>query len=146
MSGDRRANRRSDRGVDQRVSSVLVVGGPDFADNTFITGILDRVHERFRISALISERLGPTGLLASRWARANGIAEHTPFEVEADPYSRSLTLARRTAALLATKPDLVVVFPGDEETAHIRASLEKARLPVFSPIYWQQSATYPGWR
>lgn len=146
MSGDRRSDRRHNQNTDRRIATVLVIGGPDFADNTFITGILDRVHERFRISALISERLGPTGLLASRWAQANGIAEHAPFEVEADPYSRSLSLARRTAALLATKPDLVVVFPGDDETAHVRSALEKARLPVFSPIYWQRTGTYRGWR
>lgn len=108
---------------------VLVCGGRDYEDWTFIVRVLDRVHARQTITQLIEG--GATGAdeLARRWAKARGI-EVLTFTAHWERYPGRAGLIRNAQMLREGRPELVVAFKGGRVTAHMVTIASAALVPV----------------
>jgi hypothetical protein len=115
------------------VMRVLVTGGRGFTDLAFLTSLLDAVHKRYPIASLLHGGGIGTDMMANYWAEQNGIPVEV-FHADWETYGDAAEPVRNTL-MLATKPDLVVVFPGGRHTAICKRQAETAGLKVFEPAY-----------
>ena len=116
---------------------VMVMGGRHFSDETFVTGILDRVHERYPIASLLHTD-APTGVaaIARKWAQENNIPGE-PFPADWKTYGKTAGPIS-IKQMIASRPDLVVIYPGGELTYVCRDLAKKANLPMFQPMHWKR--------
>jgi hypothetical protein len=112
---------------------VLVTGGRAFADAPFVWSVLDRVHAAGPVTVLVHGGARGVDSMAGAWAAARGIAEER-HPADWGAHGRFASLIRN-AAMVATRPDLVVVFPGGRGTGHTRHLAETAGLAVRVPGY-----------
>ena len=116
---------------------VMVMGGRHFIERTFVGGILDRIHERYPMKSLILTD-APTGVaaIARAWAVENEVPAES-FAIDWKTYGKT---AGRICCrqMLASSPDLVVIYPGGELTTFCRDLAKKANLPLFQPVHWKR--------
>src|SRR5574343_1166770 len=110
-----RARWRVGGGVSLRV---LVTGGRDFDDRWRVFDVLDAIHRGpfGPIRVLVSGHARGADTLAEDWATTRGVTvERHPADW--DRHGRRAGILRNVA-MLDTRPDRVVVFPGGRGTAH----------------------------
>ncbi len=112
---------------------VLVTGGRGFSDGAFVFALLDALHERRAVTAIIHGTSPGAAASAAHWAALRGIPEE-PFEADHEAHGAAAEAIRNTR-MIAAGPDLVVVLPGGRHTAICRRQAEAAGLKVFVPVY-----------
>jgi hypothetical protein len=107
---------------------VLVTGGRTYNDQQAVNLILSRVHAKKPITLLVHGDADGADTLAKQWATDHGI-EHKPFPITKEEWERYGNRAgrrRNTIMFNASKPDLVVSFPGGDGTHHMELIAIKA--------------------
>lgn len=112
---------------------VLVTGGRGFSELAFLTAVLDAIHKRYIITSVLHGAGPGTDMMTDYWAQLNDI----PIEVFAPDWEKygDAAEAIRNTVMIATRPELVVVFPGRRHTAICKRQAETAGLKVFVPAY-----------
>lgn len=107
---------------------VLVTGGRDFTNRPVVNATLTALHEARPIGTLVCGGARGADMLAVEWAIANGVkvaiypADWRQHGDAAGPL--------RNQAMVATRPDHVVAFPGGAGTADCVRRAEHADIPV----------------
>lgn len=107
---------------------LVVTGGRNYSDTHQVWRVLDDLHQRRQISALICGEAPGLDARARVWARRRGI--------DVDPYPADWALLGRAAGPIRNqhmidlgKPDFGLVFPGGRGTADMRSRLVAAGIP-----------------
>lgn len=110
---------------------VLVCGGRNYRDFDFVCKVLNELHASEPITEIIYGGAYGVDAMAASWAISKGI-ERTKYDAEWELYGPSAG-PRRNQQMVDTMPDLVVAFPGDEETQDLLNKAEKKRFPILCP-------------
>jgi predicted Rossmann-fold nucleotide-binding protein len=110
---------------------ILVCGGRHYADAVLVALALDTVQKKYGIDIIIHGAAGGADALASAWARGHDI----PEDRHPADWLRHNRMAGpiRNQAMLETKPDAVVAFPGGTGTADMIRRAKAAGVPVWEP-------------
>lgn len=108
---------------------VLICGGREFNDATFIHAELDRLHAQYHFNTVIEGDARGVDRIAGEWARARGV-ELVEFPADWTNEGRHAALIRNERMLREGKPDLVVAFPGGRGTWHTCSHAQKLGIPV----------------
>jgi hypothetical protein len=110
---------------------VLVCGGRDYTDSARVIHVLDRMHEKERITHLIHGDCRGADLLGDAWAISRGVQ---PVRCPALwKYHGSKTAGPiRNEAMAQLKPDVVVAFPGGAGTADMLRAAQKLRIKIIA--------------
>lgn len=108
---------------------VLVTGGREFSDRSFVVSILDRVHLKRPITTIIEGGARGADAMGRFWATRNGITLAT-VEADWDLYRGHAGRVRNAKMLRDHVPQLVIAFKGGVGTAHMIRISEEARVPV----------------
>ena len=108
---------------------VLVCGGRDFDDTTFIHSELDRLHAQYDFCTVIEGDARGVDRIAGEWARSRGI-ELIEFPADWKNEGRHAALIRNLRMLNEGRPYLVVAFPGGGGTWHTCSHAEKMGIAV----------------
>ena len=95
---------------------VLVCGGRDFMDRTWLFRKLDALHSSRSVTMVISGCAPGADTLGIEWAESRGI-EVVRFPADWNTHGRAAGPIRNQQMLDEAKPDLVVAFPGGRGTA-----------------------------
>lgn len=110
---------------------VLVTGGRDYADAATVAHELGAIDERRPISKLVHGAARGADTLAGAWARQHLTpVESYPVDYALDGRWPAAGHRRNRRMLDASKPDLVVAFPGGRGTAGMVAAAIAAGVPV----------------
>lgn len=97
---------------------VLVCGGRDYANQAYLTFVLDQAHKSRAITEIIHGAARGADALARDWATKNKIMQ-TPFPADWERHGKSAGILRNLEMLKESQPDLVLAFPGGKGTAHM---------------------------
>ncbi|WP_095201274.1 DUF2493 domain-containing protein [Mesorhizobium carmichaelinearum] len=111
------------------ILKVLVCGGREFTDTTFIHAELDRLHAQYRFDTVIEGDARGVDRIAGEWAHIKGI-DLVEFPADWKGEGRHAALIRNERMLRDGKPDLVIAFPGGGGTAHTCFHAEQLGIPV----------------
>ncbi len=110
--------------------TVLVCGGRDYYDRDSLFGMLDRLHAEEPIGLIVNGGAAGADGLSSAWAMKRGVAL-VEIGIEFGKSLEKAALAPiRKELVLATRPGLLVAFPGDEGTASIVRIAREAGVTV----------------
>lgn len=112
---------------------VLICGGRDFANVAFIWSRLDRLHERTPFTAIITGGYRGVDTIAIEWAVTKPGVKRYVCKAEWTKYGRAAG-PLRNARMLEWKPDLVVAFPGGDDTADMKAKANAAGIQIEEPL------------
>lgn len=108
---------------------VLVCGGRDYDDATWLTQVLDEGHAKLKFTALIEGGAKGADAWAALWARGRGVPVVT-FKADWGAHGRAAGPLRNEKMLNEGRPDLVVAFPGGRGTADMVARAKRAGVRV----------------
>jgi hypothetical protein len=108
---------------------VLVCGGRDYSDYARLRSILNELHEAKSITRVIHGAANGADMLAGVWASARNIACST-YPADWGRHGRAAGAIRNSQMLAASRPDLVVAFPGGRGTADMVAKARVARVRI----------------
>lgn len=108
---------------------VLVCGGRDFNDWTFLDRVLIAVHAKRPITTVIEGGARGADSMGRAWAERRGIAVST-FPADWELYGKRAGSVRNLKMLREGRPDLVVAFPGGRGTSHMVRSAREADVRV----------------
>lgn len=110
---------------------VFATGGLGFSNQKFVSETLDAIHAREPITTLVHGCAAGAEALADYWAGVNGV----PVELFVPDWQKfgEAAEAVRNTVVIATRPDLVVLFPGDDATRICREQCVIAGLRVQEP-------------
>ena len=97
---------------------ILITGGRDYNNSTYLASVLKKLHKEFHITEIIHGDARGADTLAERWGQANNI-KTTPYPAKWNKYGKAAGPIRNTEMLIKEKPDLVIAFPGGKGTAHM---------------------------
>lgn len=111
---------------------VLVCGGRNYYNKLSVKRTLDELHAKQPITCIIQGAATGADFLAKHWAVAYGGPGMKVEEYKADwaGQGRSAGPKRNVMMLNASRPDLVVAFPGGKGTAHMVRKAKAAGLTV----------------
>lgn len=107
---------------------VIICGGRDYQDRRRVYSVLDEMHARTPITALIHGNARGADSLANDWAA--GKVKTLTFNPLWEEHGKSAGPKRNQKMLDEGKPDLVVAFPGGRGTADMIARAEAAAVKV----------------
>lgn len=108
---------------------VLVCGGSNYQDRETLFGSLDDLHAETPVTLIINGGARGADLLSSQWAKARGIALEV-FKADHRALHIDAFIALNAAMLEATRPDLILAFPGGPITADMNTRASAAGIPV----------------
>lgn len=108
---------------------VLVCGGRDFRDPSFIFRHLTQVQSKRGITLLIHGDARGVDHLAASWAETRDIPVES-YPAEWGKYGAAAGPRRNARMLIEGKPDLVVAFPGGRGTADMVRRARAAGIEV----------------
>lgn len=126
------------------MTTVLVTGGREYANQARVDHALDMVHEVWGITRLVHGAARGTDRLAHDWARRRGVMpdpypadwdniDHPQavirFNKRGKPYDVTAGKRRNIRMLIETCPALVISFPGGDGTAHCVAQALRRDIP-----------------
>lgn len=112
---------------------VLVCGGRDFLDGTFVDKTLAAVHQQRQITRIIHGGARGADTLAGLWANRQRIDESV-YPADWKAHGKAAGSIRNVRMLEESEPDMVVAFPGGTGTAHMVALARAAGLYVMEPV------------
>ncbi len=107
---------------------VLVCGGRDYSDWAAVHGVLDGLHRKHTITALIHGNAKGADALADDWAA--GKVETLTFTPAWEEHGKAAGPLRNQKMLDEGKPDMVVAFPRGRGTADMVSRAEKAGIRI----------------
>jgi hypothetical protein len=109
---------------------VLVCGGRDFTDSTFVDFVLDSIHAKKPITLVIHGCAQGADTLGEKWAARQETV--TSFGVPADwkKHGQRAGPVRNRLMLTLGKPDLVVAFDGGAGTRDMTTAATAAGVKV----------------
>ena len=110
---------------------VLVCGGRDFMDRSWLFRELDALRSSRGVTAIISGCAPGADTLGIEWAEARGI-EVARFAADWNTHGRAAGPIRNQQMLDEGKPELVVSFPGGRGTADMVRRARTAGIEVIS--------------
>jgi hypothetical protein len=110
---------------------ILVTGGRDFTDYDLVIDRMDFVCSKFPGATIEIVHGGARGAdhLVGAYSKMRGY-KTTTFMAEWDIYGKAAGPVRNTQ-MIATKPTLVVAFPGGRGTADMCRKAADACIPIF---------------
>lgn len=111
---------------------VAVTGGRHYANLPFVSKVLDELHAKERITVLVNGGCTGADHLATLWARSKGIS-YCLWPANFDYYGKGGGPRRNQHMLSVMKPDLLVVFPGNEGTANCRRYASEMGITILEP-------------
>jgi hypothetical protein len=108
---------------------VLVCGGRDFDNASWLFRTLDCYHAKYTFTQLIHGGATGADFLASLWAVENQVKARA-FEANWALYGQRAGPLRNTKMLVEGKPDLVIAFPGGAGTADMVKKAKTAKVEV----------------
>lgn len=111
------------------MTRVLVCGGRDFNDPSFIFRHLVGQHARRSITAVIEGGAPGVDKFARMWAEGQGI-EVVTWRADWKTHGKAAGPIRNAEMLRFGKPDLVIAFPGGKGTANMVAQARAAGVKV----------------
>jgi predicted Rossmann-fold nucleotide-binding protein len=110
---------------------ILVCGGRHYADAVLVALALDTIQKKYGITTIIHGAASGADGLADAWATGHSIPQER-HPADWKHHSRMAGLIRNQA-MLDTKPDVVVAFPGGSGTADMVRRAKAAGVPVWEP-------------
>lgn len=107
---------------------VLVCGGRDYKDAMAVFGVLDGLHRKHTVTAIIHGNAKGADELADEWAA--GKVETLTFTPLWKEHGNAAGPLRNQKMLEEGKPDLVVAFPGKRGTADMVRRAKRAGIPL----------------
>ena len=118
---------------------ILVCGGRDFNDTSFIYNTLDGLLRINPIEVVIEGDARGVDRIAGYWARKNNLI-NLKFRADWVRYGKSAGYIRNRQMLDEGLPDLVVAFPGGKGTeSMIRIARQKPDVSVMEVEYLKES-------
>lgn len=108
---------------------ILVCGGRDFSDYTFLKSILDHFNETYEIECIIEGEAKGADKLSAQWAKENNIT-CVPFPADWVKHKRAAGPIRNSQMLKEGKPDFVIAFPGGSGTNNMISQTKKAKIQI----------------
>jgi hypothetical protein len=108
---------------------VLICGGRQFEDAGFLWKTMDDLSAATPISEVLVRGSAGADTLAEHWAKDRRVS-YRVFLANWNAYGRGASTIRNQEMLEYGKPDLIVAFPGDRDTADIVMRARAAGLPV----------------
>jgi YspA, cpYpsA-related SLOG family len=119
---------------------IIVCGGRDFIDKSFLFMTLDRIRKERNIIHVIEggqrtrdphtrEIVGGADYFAMRWAKLRGV-DFTTVKANWETDGKAAGPIRNSVMLLNHAPDAVVAFPGGKGTADMVAKARKKNVEV----------------
>jgi predicted Rossmann-fold nucleotide-binding protein len=108
---------------------VLVCGGRDYADSAAVYGVLDGLHRKHRLTAVIQGGASGADALAMNWALNSEVDSFT-YEADWKTHGKAAGPKRNQQMIDEGKPDMVVAFPGGRGTADMTRRAMAAGLPL----------------
>lgn len=108
---------------------VLVCGGRDYTDAEMIASVLSKLHTEQRITNLITGGAKGADALAEQWAVEKKISV-ARYPANWHAHGRGAGPRRNQHMLDASKPQLVVAFPGGKGTQDMIRRADKAKVSV----------------
>lgn len=107
---------------------ILVTGGRDFTDATFLNHVLDEFHAGTRgpVGLVIHGAAHGADSLAGAWAGRRGVPVKA-YVAEWQNEGRAAGPIRNKRMLHEGKPDLVIAFPGVRGTANMVKQAERLK-------------------
>lgn len=111
------------------MTRVLVCGGRDYSDPSFIFRHLFGQHARSPITAIIEGGAPGVDKFARMWAEGRGIEVMT-WRADWKTHGRAAGPIRNAEMLKFGKPDLVIAFPGGKGTENMKMQARRAGVEV----------------
>lgn len=111
----------------------IVCGGRDYSDKARVHQVLDGVHKKCTIHAIIEGGATGADRLAREWALEKGIqvfTAHANWKLYGNGAG-----PKRNAAMLALEPDGVIAFPGGTGTRDMTRIAELSDVKVMHILY-----------
>ena len=108
---------------------ILVTGGRDFTDESYLFSVLDQIHAKYPIELVIHGAAKGADSLAEKWAKSREVpylgvpARWTAEGKPAGP--------KRNSRLLSYQPDVCVAFKGGYGTGDMKKKAARALVPVW---------------
>lgn len=109
---------------------VLVCGGREFYDKKLLKKTLDELHKKQPITCIIQGGANGADWLAKHWAMAYGGMPQEEYKADWTRQGHSAGPKRNAIMLKASRPDLVIAFPGGKGTADMVRKAKAAGLTV----------------
>lgn len=121
--------------METKVFRILVCGGVEWSNITMTEAVLDgyreQYHEKDKPIVIVQGGARGADYIAKAWAEKHGIPGET-FKAEWNKYGRAAGPIRNSA-MLETRPDLVIAFPGGRGTSDTVTKAVKLGIPVRKP-------------
>jgi hypothetical protein len=111
---------------------VLVCGGREFKNRSFLFATLDKFHADTPFDCVIHGAARGADTLAGDWAKERGV-QLVVFPADWKRHGRIAGPLRNRQMLIHGKPDVVIAFAGGTGTADMIAQARRARVPVEEP-------------
>ena len=108
---------------------VLICGGREFQDETWLWSVMDETHTKTPISEVIAGGAPGADTLGAEWAAGRGIPCRV-FMADWENLKRAAGPIRNQRMLDEGKPELVVAFPGGRGTADMVRRAREAGVAV----------------
>jgi len=115
---------------------VLVCGGREYMDESFVYKTLDEIHKKTPITLIIEGGARGVDSYAQNWWECSNIDDISLKTYPADwkKYGMGAGPIRNKQMLDEGKPDLVVAFPGGVGTADMVRRAKWENVPVIQPV------------
>lgn len=115
---------------------VLVCGGREYMDESFVYKTLDEIHKKTPITLIIEGGARGADAYAYHWWECSNIDQVCLKTYPADwkKYGMGAGPIRNKQMLDEGKPDLVVAFPGGVGTADMVRRAKWENVPVIQPV------------
>lgn len=107
---------------------VVIAGGRDYLPTQADVVWLDQMHEKLRITKVISGGANGADLLGENWSKARKI-ELEVVQAEWNKHGNAAGPIRNIK--MGAIADALLVFPGGRGTAHMISVMERSNKPVF---------------
>jgi hypothetical protein len=111
---------------------LLVCGGRDFNNASFLELCLDRAHVKTGIACIIEGGARGADTLAREWAKSRGCKFET-YPADWEKHGKAAGFKRNQLMLDQAKPDGVIAFPGGNGTNDMIERTRKAGVKIWTP-------------
>lgn len=112
---------------------ILVCGGRDYSDYTFLSSVMDRVAEKYPNFTLVHGAARGADKLSEKWAIQVGLKNIESYPADWNKYNKAAGHIRNKQ-MLDTGIDVVIAFPGGRGTANMVKIAKEANVQVWQPI------------
>jgi hypothetical protein len=112
---------------------VLVCGGRDYSNQSFLNAILDGLHAKHNFTHMAHGAARGADSLAGTWALLHGLTV-CEFPADWEREGKAAGLLRNERMFRTFVPELVVAFPGGRGTAHMIGIAKRANCPLIQIV------------